>query len=76
MWASLSAQYDAIDSTILEHVMAPHSSGVQLLLAPTNPDHADEIDTTRMIGILEGVRGESITSSSIRATPSRTARWR
>jgi pilus assembly protein CpaE len=52
----LVGQYDAIDSTILEHVMAPHSSGVQLLLAPANPDHADGIDTTRMIGILEGVR--------------------
>lgn len=43
---------DRLDEEMMEGFLTSHSSGLKVLLAPTQPDMADEITTTRIAKIL------------------------
>ncbi|MFV9504188.1 MAG: AAA family ATPase [Oscillochloridaceae bacterium umkhey_bin13] len=49
----LAAKADELDDSVLTTVLQPHSSGVQVLLPPSSPDHASEITGQQVAVIVE-----------------------
>src|SRR6266536_2028518 len=54
--ADLVGSFDQIDAEILESVLATHSSGIKVLLAPPNPEIAELISGPHMKRVLETLR--------------------
>jgi pilus assembly protein CpaE len=48
--------YERLDAELLEGYMQTHSSGAKVLLAPTQPEHAEAITTARISGIIDLAR--------------------
>jgi pilus assembly protein CpaE len=45
--------YERLDAELLDGFMQRHESGAKVLLAPTQPEHAESITTSRVAGIIE-----------------------
>jgi pilus assembly protein CpaE len=60
MWSrhtlqDLLAHVDDLDDAMLQPVLQPHSSGIQVLLAPNTPDVAGEVTEHQITSILEAL---------------------
>lgn len=49
--------YDRLDEAMLAGLLTEHSSGAQVLLAPTHPEEAEAVTPSRVGGILEMLSG-------------------
>ncbi|MDH4139160.1 MAG: AAA family ATPase [Coriobacteriia bacterium] len=45
--------YERLDAELLDGFMQKHQSGAKVLLAPTQPEHAESITTARVSGIID-----------------------
>jgi pilus assembly protein CpaE len=54
----LAVHHETIDDGLLERVLVPHASGVQVLLAPSEPEMTADISVTQTTAVVKALRAK------------------